>query len=151
MGTTAKRAAVATLVAGGILVLALALWKVKVVIALFFLGMIIAAAMRPGIDWLQRHARIPRGLGVLIHFAALAGLVALFLWLIVPPAISQVQQAIGGSALHHEAVHSSGFNNVTSPAALHVVRFGGASPKSRLTACVSLRSPTGVEVACTLR
>jgi len=111
MGTTAKRAAVATLVAGGILVLALALWKVKVVIALFFLGMIIAAAMRPGIDWLQRHARIPRGLGVLIHFAALAGLVALFLWLIVPPAISQVQQAIGGSALHHEAVHSSGFKH----------------------------------------
>jgi predicted PurR-regulated permease PerM len=111
MGSTAKRAAVATLVAGGILVLALALWKVKVVIALFFLGMIIAAAMRPGVDWLHRRARISRGFGVLIHFLALVGVVALFLWLIVPPAITQVQQAIGGSALHHEVVHSSGFKH----------------------------------------
>src|SRR5437868_12836664 len=86
MSGTAKRAAVATLVAGGIVVLALALWKVKVVIALFFLGIIVAAAMRPGVDWLHRHARIPRGLGVLLHFIVLAGAIALFLWLVVPPA-----------------------------------------------------------------
>jgi len=111
MGATAKRAAVTTLVAGGILVFALALWKVKVVIALFFLGMIIAAAMRPGVDWLNRHARIPKPVGVLIHFLALGGIVALFLWLIVPPAIDQVQQAIGGSTLHHEATHSTGIKH----------------------------------------
>ena len=45
MGTTAKRAAVVTLVAGGIVVLALALWKIRVVIALVFLGFIVAAAI----------------------------------------------------------------------------------------------------------
>jgi predicted PurR-regulated permease PerM len=111
MSTTAKKAAVTTLVAGGIIVLALALWKVKVVIALFFLGIIIAAAMRPGVDWLQRRAGIPRGFGVLIHFIALAGAIALFLWLIVPPAIDQVQQAIGSSSIHHEATHSTGIKH----------------------------------------
>ena len=111
MSTTAKKAAVVTLVAGGIIVLALALWKVKVVIALFFLGIIIAAAMRPGVDWLQRRARIPRGGGVLLHFIVLAGAVALFLWLIVPPAIDQVQQAIGSSSIHHEATHSTGIKH----------------------------------------
>jgi predicted PurR-regulated permease PerM len=111
MGITAKRAAVATLSAGGILVLALALWKVKVVIALFFLGIIVAAAMRPGVDWLHRHWRIPRAAGVLLHFIALAGAVALFLWLVVPPAIDQVQQAIGSSSLHHEATHSTGIKH----------------------------------------
>jgi predicted PurR-regulated permease PerM len=111
MSATAKKAAVATLVAGGIIVLALALWKVKVVIALFFLGIIIAAAMRPGVDWLQRRAGIPRGLGVLIHFIALAGAIGLFLWLIVPPAIDQVQQAIGSSSIHQEAAHSTGIKH----------------------------------------
>jgi predicted PurR-regulated permease PerM len=111
MGTTAKKAAVATLTAGSIIVFALALWKVKAVIALFFLGIIVAAAMRPGVDWLQRHARIPRSLGVLLHFVALAGAIALFLWLIVPPAIDQVQQAIGSTSIHHEATHSTGIKH----------------------------------------
>ncbi|MHB8469629.1 MAG: AI-2E family transporter [Gaiellaceae bacterium] len=111
MGATAKRAAVVTLVAGSIVVAALALWKIKVVIALLFLGFIIAAAMRPGIDWLHRRARIRRGLGVLIHYLAVLGLIALVLWLVVPPAIHQVQQAIGSSSLHHEATHSTGIKH----------------------------------------
>ena len=60
MGATAKRAAIVTLVSGSLVVLALALWKIKVVIALLFLGIIIASAMRPGVDWLARRARLPR-------------------------------------------------------------------------------------------
>src|SRR5207245_495239 len=108
MGGTARRAAVATLVAGGIVVAALALWKIKVVIALFFLGVIAAAAMRPGVEWLHRRARVPRTLGVLLHYLLLLGLVALLLWLVVPRAIDQVQQAIGSGGLHHQATHSTG-------------------------------------------
>src|SRR5258708_17367899 len=108
MATTAKRAAIATLVVGSLVVLALALWKIKLVIALLFLGVIVAAAMRPGVDWLHRKLRVPRGLGVLLHFLVPIGLIALFFWLAVPPATSQVQQAIGTSSLHHEATHSSG-------------------------------------------
>jgi predicted PurR-regulated permease PerM len=111
MGSTAKRAAVVTLVAGSIVVLALTLWKIKVVIALIFLGFIISAAMRPGVDWLQRRARVPRGFGVLIHYVVLAGAIALFLWLVVPPAIDQVQQAIGSKTLHQQATHSSGIKH----------------------------------------
>jgi predicted PurR-regulated permease PerM len=111
MSTTAKRAAVVTLVSGAIVVLALALWKIRVVIALVFLGVIIAAAMRPGVDWLQRRARLPRSVGVLIHYAVLLGLIALFLWLVVPRAIDQVQQAIGSSSIHQEATHSTGIKH----------------------------------------
>jgi predicted PurR-regulated permease PerM len=90
----ARRAAVVTLVVLAIVVAALALWKIKLVIALLFLGFIVAAAMRPGVDWLRRH-RIPPGVGVLIHYAVLLGVVALFLWLVVPRALTQVEQAIG--------------------------------------------------------
>src|SRR4029078_13342939 len=81
VGGTARRAAIATLVVGGIVVLALALWKIRVVIALVFFGFISAAAMRPGVDWLQRRARLPRGAGVLVHYLALAGIVAIVLWI----------------------------------------------------------------------
>jgi predicted PurR-regulated permease PerM len=111
MGSTARRAATATLVAGGILVGGLALWKIKIVIALIFLGFIIAAAMRPGVDWLAKSARIPRGLGVLLHYVALVGLVALLLWLVVPPAVSQVQQAIGSVPTTSKQLRQSAKNS----------------------------------------
>ena len=113
MDSTARRAATATLVGLSIVVAALALWKIKAVIALVFLGFIIAAAMRPGVEWLHRSARLPRALGVLIHYVVLFGLIALVLWLIVPRAVSQVDQAIGSvptssSQLQHQAKHSTG-------------------------------------------
>jgi predicted PurR-regulated permease PerM len=111
MGTTARRAATATLVVGGIVVAALALWKVKIVIALLFMGFIVAAAMRPGIEWLQHRARLPRAVGVLVHYVVLFGLVAIVLWLFVPRAIDQVQQATSGNALHQQAKHSTGIKH----------------------------------------
>ena len=116
MGPTAKHAAVATLVVLSIVVTVLALWKLKAVIAMFFLGIIVAAAMRPGVEWLQKRARIPRGTGVLIHYVVLFGLIAVTLWLLVPRATTQVQQAIGRvptstSQLQHQAAHSTGFKH----------------------------------------
>ena len=91
---TARRAAIFSLVVGGVVVLALALWKLKLLIALLFLAFIIAAAMRPGIEALQRR-RVPRSAGIAIHYLALAGAVALLIWLVVPRAIDQVQAAVG--------------------------------------------------------
>ena len=111
MEGTARRAATATLVVGGIVVLALALWKIRIVIALVFLGFIIAAAMRPGVEWLQRRARLPRGAGVLVHYLALAGIMALVLWVFVPRAIDQVQQATSTSTIHQQAKHSTGIKH----------------------------------------
>jgi predicted PurR-regulated permease PerM len=113
MSSTAKRAAIVTLVALSIVLAAVILWKIRVVIALFFLGIIIAAAMRPGVEWLNKRARLPKGFGVLVHYAAFLGLVALVLWLVVPSATSQIQQAIGSvptsaSDLHQQAAHSHG-------------------------------------------
>ena len=52
---TARKALLVTAVAVGVVALALALWKIRVVIALFFVAMTIAAAMRPGVEAL--HAR----------------------------------------------------------------------------------------------
>jgi predicted PurR-regulated permease PerM len=111
MGTTARRAAVTTIVALSIVVTALALWKIRLVIALIFLGVIIAAAMRPGVEWLQRRLHIPRGFGVLIHYAVLLGLVVLALWVLVPRAVQQVDQATSGAPLQSQAKHSTGIKH----------------------------------------
>jgi predicted PurR-regulated permease PerM len=90
----ARKAALATLVVVGILALAVALWKLRVLLSLFFFGLVIAAAMRPGIEWLHER-RVPRSVGLAIHYLALAGVVALFLWLVVPRAVTQVGDALG--------------------------------------------------------
>jgi predicted PurR-regulated permease PerM len=94
MKETARRAFLASVVVLGVVVAALTLWKLKLLLALLFLAFTIAAAMRPSVEMLRRRG-IPRGLGILVHYAALAGLVTLLLWSVVPRAIDQVQSAVG--------------------------------------------------------
>lgn len=110
MSETARRVFVATLISISVVVAALALWKLRVLIALLFLAFIVAAAMRPGIEALARR-RVPRGLGVAIHYLALGGLVALLLWLAVPRAVDQVQSAVGNGALKTEARAETGWRH----------------------------------------
>lgn len=112
---TAERAAIATLVVGSIVVLALAVWQLKLVVALLFLAFILAAAMRPGIDGLARRG-LPRAAGIGVHYLAFVGLVALFLWVVVPRAIAQVENAIGDlpqtqAELDEEAAQSTGIRH----------------------------------------
>jgi len=112
MSETARRAFVAVVVVGGVVVLALALWKLRILLSLVFFAFIIAAAMRPGIEALRRR-RIPRGVGIAVHYLALAGAVALLLRLVVPRAVTQVQNAIedlptSSSEIEKEAASSTG-------------------------------------------
>jgi len=107
---TARRVFLATLVVVSVIVLVLALWKLKVLIALLFLAFIVAAAMRPGIEALARH-RVPRGFGIAVHYGSLGGLVALLLWLAVPRAVDQVQEAVGSGALRSEARGETGWRH----------------------------------------
>ena len=55
MSETAKRSFVAAVVVVAVVATALALWKLKLIVALVFVAMTWAAAMRPGVDWLRRH------------------------------------------------------------------------------------------------
>ena len=105
MADTARRAFIATLVGLTVVVVALALWKLRVILALLFLGVTLSAAMRPGVEWFARR-RIPPVVGIAVHYLTLAGAFALFVWLLVPVAIDQIQQALG--QLPSEARNSSG-------------------------------------------
>jgi predicted PurR-regulated permease PerM len=105
-----------TIVAVSIIVLALALWKLRLVIALLFLGFVIASAMRSSVEWLHRRAHVPRGVAVVLHYLGFLAAIGLFLYLVVPVAITQIDHAIGQvptsrSQLHTAAVHSHGIRH----------------------------------------
>jgi predicted PurR-regulated permease PerM len=87
-----------------------------VVIALLFLGFVIASAMRPSVEWLHRRTGLPRSVGVIVHYLGFLAAIALFLYLVVPAAITQIDRAVGEvptstSQLHHAAVHSHGIRH----------------------------------------
>ena len=100
---------------GGVVALAviavtLALWEGRVVMLLLFLAYTLGAAMRPGVESLG-HVGLPRALALVAHFALLFAIVALLLWLIVPVAFDQTQQALadvppGNTATDQDLLHS---------------------------------------------
>jgi predicted PurR-regulated permease PerM len=111
----AKKTFVITSVAVLTVAFFLALWKLKLLIALLFLSFMIASAMRPGVERLARY-RVPRMVGILSHYAVLAGLIGIFLWFVVPNLLHQVEHAIGNvpqtrQHLRTAANHSTGIKH----------------------------------------
>ncbi len=98
LGDAARRAAVWGLILLGLVVFAAALWKLRLVVALVFLAFVVAAAMRPGVEALAQRC-VPKSVGIAAHYLALFGLFALFVWLVVPRALDQIENALGVTAL----------------------------------------------------
>jgi predicted PurR-regulated permease PerM len=113
MRETARRALIASTIFVGVIALALALWKIKLLIALLFFGFIMAAAMRPGVEFLHTRLRVPRVAGILVHYAGLLGIVALLLYFVVPIAQKQIAAAVptSRSELNRAANHSTGIKH----------------------------------------
>jgi predicted PurR-regulated permease PerM len=98
-----------------IVVLALALWQLRLVVALLFLAFILAAAMRPAVEALARRG-LPRAAGIGLHYVVFVGMIAAFLWAVVPRAVDQVDDAVGSlpetrSELGEEARQSTGIKH----------------------------------------
>jgi predicted PurR-regulated permease PerM len=89
----------------GVVALALALWKLRLIVTLLFVAMTWAAAMRPGVESLRRRG-VPRAAGVLVHYLALLGLIALFLGFVVPQLVHEVQTALANGPSGN--AHSTG-------------------------------------------
>jgi predicted PurR-regulated permease PerM len=109
MQETARRSFLGALIVVGVVVAAIALWKLRILIALLFLAFTIAAAMRPGVEALYRR-RIPRGVGIGIHYLGLAAVVGLLLYFVIPSAVDQIEKAVptSSSELEQEASASTG-------------------------------------------
>ena len=113
MRQTARRALIASAIFVAVVALALALWKIKLLIALLFFGLIIAAAIRPGVDFLHARAHVPRVGGILLHYAGLVVAIGLLLYFVVPTAKDQIARAIptSRSELNREARQSTGIKH----------------------------------------
>jgi predicted PurR-regulated permease PerM len=91
------RLALSTLVAGlvvlAVLIAALVLWTARSIVLLLFLSYTLAVAIEPGVDKLSRRG-VPRALAIVAHLALLAAFTGLLLWLFVPVALDQTEQAL---------------------------------------------------------
>jgi AI-2 transport protein TqsA len=102
---TAAKAAVGAI---AVTAIALGLWKVRSILILLLLALTFAAAMRPGVEWFRRR-KVPEPLAILFFFVLVLGLIGVFLWLAVPPALHQLEQALGQRNLGGVTVdHSTG-------------------------------------------
>ena len=108
MWETARRTLVAALVVIALLVGALALWKLRLLLALLFLAFVIAAAMRPTVEGLAAR-RVPRPAAILVNYAVFAVGFTLLLWAVVPRAKTQIEKALPTEAeLASATRHSTG-------------------------------------------
>jgi predicted PurR-regulated permease PerM len=97
----------------GLVVVPLALFTLRLVVALLCAAMLLPAALRPSIDWLARH-RVPRPAGLGLHYLALIGAIAIGLAFAVPAALHQVDHALspsGKAEVARAAKHSRGIKH----------------------------------------
>lgn len=68
---------------------AFAFWQLRAVFVILFLGYILAAALRPAIDWLNQRLQVPRILAIVLLYAAC---VAILSGIIAPAAALMLEQ-----------------------------------------------------------
>jgi predicted PurR-regulated permease PerM len=90
----AARAAVGAV---AVVVLTLALWRLRDIVILLLLAANFAAAVRPGVAALRRRG-VPEALAIFAFLGLVLGTLVLFFWLAVPPALHQVGQALSQPA-----------------------------------------------------
>ena len=125
------RTAKATAAALAVAALAFGIWQVRSVLILLLLALTLAAAIRPGVEWLGRH-HVPESVAILLHLLVVGGAVALLVWLAVPPALHQIGHALGQNAIagvaHRPGRRSSRSRAHLAPAAPPPAPHGDAAP-----------------------
>ena len=84
-----RRVLVSAGVCIAVVVGAVALWHFRTLIVLLLLVFVIAAAMRPGVEFLSRHG-VPASVGVLAHYLVVACVIGLALWQVAPRLATQL-------------------------------------------------------------
>jgi predicted PurR-regulated permease PerM len=101
-----RQAAKATAAGLAVVVLAFGIWQVRSVVVLLLLALTFAAAMRPGVEWLQKR-HVPESVAILVFFLAAGGIIILFFWIALPPAIHEVERALNQTGKNGTAVRNS--------------------------------------------
>jgi predicted PurR-regulated permease PerM len=88
-----------------------ALWELRVVVALLLLAVILASGMRPGVEALAARG-VPRSVGVLLHFAVVIGLLATGGAFLVPQLLHEARAAADESLAASRHGHGSGLGDL---------------------------------------
>ena len=102
----ARLAAKATAAVMAVGAIGFGLWEVRSIVILLLLALTFAAAIRPGVEWLDDH-RVPQPAAIFAFFFAVGAVVVLFFWAAVPPALHQIQDALDQRVKNGESVRDS--------------------------------------------
>lgn len=96
-GDLVKRSAISAATWGVVLLAiglgAYLLWQLRVVLALVFVAILLAAAIRGPVGWLQDRG-LPRVAAVVLPYLLIAAIAGLGVWLLVPPLVEQARAFI---------------------------------------------------------
>jgi len=98
-----------------ILLLLYFLYLIKSVIIILFVALILASALGPWVDWMQKK-KIPRVIGIILIYLVLFAIISSVIYLIIPPIIEQVRELSTSFPAILEKMTSSfsAFRNYTS-------------------------------------
>lgn len=84
------------------------LYIVKDILAILFVSLVIASALNPWIDWMQKR-KIPRTLGIVFIYLTLFIILSSVVYLIIPPILQQISELSINFPKYFEKI-SSGFS-----------------------------------------
>ncbi|MFA4941226.1 MAG: AI-2E family transporter [Patescibacteria group bacterium] len=99
------------------------LYLIKDILVILFVSLVLASALDPLVDWMQKR-KIPRGLGVILIYFILLIIIGTAFYLIIPPIIKQINElsvsfpyylekvVSGFSALKEYAIQHDLLNNI---------------------------------------
>jgi putative permease len=80
------------------------LWQFRLIVLLFILSLLVAAAIRPLVEWLSGHG-LPRPAAQLITYLILAGAVLLLVLLAVNQLAPELNSVVNKSVIEYESLH----------------------------------------------
>ncbi|PLX21043.1 hypothetical protein C0584_04645 [Candidatus Parcubacteria bacterium] len=92
------------------LVLFFVLYVIRDILAVLFVSLILASAVDPWVDWMQEK-KIPRGVGILVIYLVMFGVVSTVILLLIPPISTQISELTTNYPQISEKM-SSGFDLV---------------------------------------
>ncbi len=65
---------------------------IREILLILFITVILTSVIDPWVDWMQQRLKMPRGLGILLIYIALLGIIGGSVYLIIPPMVEQIGQ-----------------------------------------------------------
>ncbi len=86
------------------------LYVVRDILLVLFIALILSSAIKPWVDWMQSK-RIPRALGMVFIYLALAIIFSSVIYLIIPPIVDEIGELSKNAPLYFEKI-ASGFTMI---------------------------------------